>query len=126
MKNIVKYVRHRETGFTLIELLIVIAVLGILAGAIIPNVSGFLKASKVAAANAELASVQTCAQVYYVDHADSTADFTSTALFADGYISSVPKYGTYTFYFNAILHGDPVYTSTAINWDALNLKWVKS
>jgi type IV pilus assembly protein PilA len=61
-KKFLNSFRAGESGFTLIELLIVIAILGILAAVIIPNVSKFVGSSKVAAANAELAQVQTAGQ----------------------------------------------------------------
>ena len=54
--------RSGEKGFTLIELLIVIAILGILAAVIIPNVTSFIAKSQVSAANAELAEIGTAGQ----------------------------------------------------------------
>jgi prepilin-type N-terminal cleavage/methylation domain-containing protein len=51
-----------EKGFTLLELLIIVAILGILAGTIIPNVTSFIGKGQVAAANSELAEVGTAAQ----------------------------------------------------------------
>ena len=64
----IKECRHGEGGFTLIELLIVIVLLGILAAAIIPNMSKFIGNGQVGAANAELAAVKTAINGYRFDN----------------------------------------------------------
>ena len=47
-----------EKGFTLIELLIVVAILGVLAAVVIPNVGRFIGRGKAESAATELASIQ--------------------------------------------------------------------
>ena len=47
-----------EKGFTLIELLIVVAILGVLAAVVIPNVGLFIGRGKSESAATELASIQ--------------------------------------------------------------------
>jgi type IV pilus assembly protein PilA len=65
-------VRKGEGGFTLIELLVVVAILGILAAIIIPNVGRFLGSGTEEAQNSEYQTITTAVSSMMVDN-DLTA-----------------------------------------------------
>ena len=64
--------KRGEKGFTLIELLIVVAILGVLAAVVIPNVGRFIGRGKTEAGATELASIQSAVISMMVDNGLST------------------------------------------------------
>ena len=71
-----RILRKGQKGFTLIELLIVVAILGVLAAVVIPNVQRFIGAGEEEAAETELSTVQTAVVAMMVDNQLSALDIT--------------------------------------------------
>lgn len=77
--------KRGEKGFTLIELLIVVAILGVLAAVIIPNISRFFGAGKQEAAETELNNVQLAVDAMMVaNNIDRIPHITAALIYATG------------------------------------------
>jgi type IV pilus assembly protein PilA len=83
-----KMLHKGEKGFTLIELLIVVAILGIIAAVVIPNIAGFLVTGQLSAANTEVEQVKTAALGYFGQYGYYPADSDSLQ---PEYLSGQPK-----------------------------------
>jgi prepilin-type N-terminal cleavage/methylation domain-containing protein len=124
MKRFLKSFRRDQRGFTLIELLIVVAILGILAAVLLPNVTGFLKTGNLAAANTEVATVKTAAAAYYADSGDWPGD--SATLYTGGYLDREPE-AVYTFA-NGLITGvtdTGKWGGAGLTFDSSTQQWTK-
>ena len=98
----------QNKGFTLVELLIVIAILGVLAAVVVPNVVGLAGKGQTEAAKTEFSSVQTAMDIMMASHQPALTAVTATSATANmssfptgtplypGYLRTATSKGTYS------------------------------
>ncbi len=92
MKTLMKRMHKGQKGLTLIELLIVVAILGIIAAVVIPNLGAFMVTGRISAANTEVENVKTASLAYYAENEAWPADSGVLNLYMAGTLT-----GNYTF-----------------------------
>ena len=111
--------RIYDAGFTLIELIVVIAIIGILATFVVPNVMGRTDQAKVAKVKSDFKALDTQCKMFRADHGrypDSIDELLSPPTDPNGitidYLSSEPlDPWTNEIYFFEMIDGRPVFVS---------------
>ena len=138
MKSLMKGMHRGEKGFTLIELLIVVAILGIIAAVVIPNLGTFMTTGRLSAANTEAENVKSAELAFFAEYGEWPADTEDTtpgsyAIYlagnltakyffdGEGFISGVSDLGGLSAGTTA-----PLGWGTTIEWDPTEYQWVRA
>ena len=120
-----KGLHRRERGFTLIELLIVIAILGIIAAIVVPNVAGFLTSGRLNAAQTEAENVKTAAVGYLAENGAWPTNSDSLDAFLEGTHTALKA----QYQFDGTAGISQVNNSTwgaDIQWNATDQTWERT
>ena len=102
-----------QKGLTLIELLIVVAILGIIAAVVIPNLGAFMTTGRISAANTELENVKTASLAYYAENELWPETSGDLGLFITGELQA-----TYGFHLDTgfVVSGDHGGNYSGVGW----------
>lgn len=96
LKLINQQKQKSKKGFTLVELIVVIAILGILAALVVPQVTGYIEKAQESTDQANAQMLYTAGQLYVTDlevagtKLTSTTTFTHQTLIDGGYVQKMP------------------------------------
>lgn len=85
----------QNKGFTLVELLIVIAILGVLAAVVVPNVVGLAGKGQTEAAKTEFSNVQTAMDIMMATNHYTSVNATAATANMSSFPTGNPLYPSY-------------------------------
>jgi type II secretion system protein G len=110
-------------GFTIIELIVVIAIIAVLAGIVLTNVSQYIEKSKVTRANTDVADIEKALELFYVQYGDYPWGQTGLSRWTQFYSSAAGGTGDPYLTVNSCLpqncpHLSNFYKSDWVNYNA--------